>query len=75
MSTVLKIDQSILTGEHVSIMKITDAVNDKQAVNQDKINMLFSVSTCIIIMREREREEGRSGRGLKERLLTCQICL
>uniref|UniRef100_A0A1X7V496 Calcium-transporting ATPase n=1 Tax=Amphimedon queenslandica TaxID=400682 RepID=A0A1X7V496_AMPQE len=42
MSTVLKIDQSILTGEHVSIMKITDAVHDKQAVNQDKINMLFS---------------------------------
>ena len=48
MSTVLKIDQSILTGEHVSIMKITDAVQDKQAVNQDKINMLFSVSSCTI---------------------------
>ena len=69
MSTVLKIDQSILTGEHVSIMKITDAVQDKQAVNQDKINMLFSVSsmycTCIIII-GRERKERGIGRSILE---------
>jgi len=41
-STTLRIDQSILTGESVSIIKHTDAVPDKRAVNQDKKNMLFS---------------------------------
>lgn len=41
-STTLKIDQSILTGESMSIIKHTDPVPDLQAVNQDKKNMLFS---------------------------------
>lgn len=43
-STTLKIDQSILTGESMSIIKHTDPIPDDKAVNQDKKNMLFSVS-------------------------------
>lgn len=43
-STTLRVDQSILTGESVSILKHTDPVPDPRAVNQDKKNMLFSVS-------------------------------
>ena len=66
MSTVLKIDQSILTGEHVSVIKITEAIQDKQAVNQDKINMLFSVRKRRG-EREREREEGEKEEERRER--------
>lgn len=41
-STTLRVDQSILTGESVSVIKHTDAVPDPRAVNQDKKNMIFS---------------------------------
>ena len=41
-STVLFVDQSILTGESVSVIKHTDPVPDPRAVNQDKKNILFS---------------------------------
>lgn len=41
-STTMRIDQSILTGESVSIMKHTEIIDDKRATNQDKKNMLFS---------------------------------
>ncbi|XP_023661163.2 sarcoplasmic/endoplasmic reticulum calcium ATPase 1-like isoform X1 [Paramormyrops kingsleyae] len=41
-STTLRVDQSILTGESVSVIKHTDVVPDPRAVNQDKKNMLFS---------------------------------
>jgi Ca2+ transporting ATPase len=41
-STTLKVDQSILTGESVSVIKHTDAIPDEKAVNQDKKNLLFS---------------------------------
>lgn len=41
-STVLRIDQSILTGESVSVVKHTDAIPDDRATNQDKKNLLFS---------------------------------
>ncbi|XP_071395805.1 sarcoplasmic/endoplasmic reticulum calcium ATPase 1 [Centroberyx affinis] len=41
-STTLRVDQSILTGESVSVIKHTEAVPDARAVNQDKKNMLFS---------------------------------
>jgi len=41
-STTLRIDQSILTGESVSVIKHTDAIPDSRATNQDKKNMLFS---------------------------------
>lgn len=40
-STTLRIDQSILTGESVSVIKHTDAIPDPRAVNQDKKNILF----------------------------------
>ncbi len=43
-STTLRVDQSLLTGESVSIIKHTDPVSDTRAVNQDKKNILFSVS-------------------------------
>jgi Ca2+ transporting ATPase len=42
LSTTIRIDQSILTGESVSVLKFTEAVNDLKAVNQDKKNILFS---------------------------------
>merc|ERR1719450_791828 len=41
-STTLRIDQSILTGESVSVIKHCDPVPDPRAVNQDKKNILFS---------------------------------
>ncbi|KAK2110620.1 Sarcoplasmic/endoplasmic reticulum calcium ATPase 3 [Saguinus oedipus] len=41
-STMLRVDQSILTGESVSVTKHTEAIPDPRAVNQDKKNMLFS---------------------------------
>merc|ERR1712165_294873 len=42
MSTTLRIDQSILTGESVSVIKHCDPVPDPRAVNQDKKNIVFS---------------------------------
>ncbi|XP_050410087.1 sarcoplasmic/endoplasmic reticulum calcium ATPase 1 isoform X2 [Patella vulgata] len=42
MSTTLRVDQAILTGESVSVLKQTEAVPDPRAVNQDKKNILFS---------------------------------
>nr|VZI14754.1 unnamed protein product [Spirometra erinaceieuropaei] len=41
-STTLRVDQSILTGESVSVLKQADTIPDPRAVNQDKKNMLFS---------------------------------
>ncbi|XP_076815494.1 sarcoplasmic/endoplasmic reticulum calcium ATPase 1-like isoform X1 [Clavelina lepadiformis] len=41
-STTLRVDQAILTGESVSVIKHTDPIPDPRAVNQDKKNMLFS---------------------------------
>lgn len=41
-STTLRIDQSILTGESVSVIKHCEAVPDPRAVNQDKKNIVFS---------------------------------
>ncbi|OON17210.1 calcium-translocating P-type ATPase, SERCA-type [Opisthorchis viverrini] len=42
MSTTLRVDQSILTGESVSVLKHSDPISSSRAVNQDKKNMLFS---------------------------------
>lgn len=41
-STTIRIDQALLTGESVSVIKQLELVNDKRAVNQDKKNILFS---------------------------------
>lgn len=41
-STTIRVDQSILTGESVSIIKHCETVPDPRAVNQDKKNILFS---------------------------------
>nr|AML22896.1 sarcoplasmic/endoplasmic reticulum Ca2+-ATPase [Tridacna squamosa] len=41
-STTLRVDQSILTGESVSVLKHADPIPDPRAVNQDKKNILFS---------------------------------
>ena len=35
-------------GESVSVMKQTDEIPDLRAVNQDKTNMLFSVTHCYL---------------------------
>jgi len=42
LSTTLRIDQSILTGESVSVIKHNEPVPDSRAVNQDKKNIIFS---------------------------------
>merc|ERR1711881_809703 len=42
LSTTLRIDQSILTGESVSVIKHCEPVPDPRAVNQDKKNIVFS---------------------------------
>jgi len=42
LSTTLRIDQSILTGESVSVIKHNDPVPDPRSVNQDKKNIVFS---------------------------------
>ncbi|KAF9357263.1 hypothetical protein BGX26_004006 [Mortierella sp. AD094] len=47
-SSNFRIDQALLTGESVSVNKITDIVNDSRAVKQDQINMLFSGTTVVL---------------------------
>merc|ERR1712106_1143600 len=42
MSTTLRIDQSILTGESVSVIKHTDAVPDPRETKRTKKNIMFS---------------------------------
>ncbi len=41
-STTIRIDQALLTGESVSVIKHSDAIPETRAVNQDKKNLLFS---------------------------------
>ncbi len=41
-SKAFRVDQAILTGESVSVEKITKQIDDVQAVKQDQINMVFS---------------------------------
>jgi len=48
-STTIRIDQSILTGESVSVTKNMDIVEDERAVNQDKLNCLFSVRFFFVL--------------------------
>ncbi|XP_054168147.1 calcium-transporting ATPase sarcoplasmic/endoplasmic reticulum type-like isoform X3 [Oppia nitens] len=42
LSTTIRVDQSILTGESVSVIKHNEVIPDPRAVNQDKKNILFS---------------------------------
>lgn len=49
-STTLRVDQAILTGESVSVLKHTEPIPDTRAVNQDKKNILFSVSSIILTL-------------------------
>ena len=51
-STTIRIDQSLLTGESVSVIKHTDPIPDPRAVNQDKKNILFSVSASLAERRD-----------------------
>ena len=50
LSTTLRIDQSILTGESVSVIKHNEPVPDPRAVNQDKKNIIFSgnFTNCLL---------------------------
>ncbi|KAF9928986.1 hypothetical protein FBU30_001991 [Linnemannia zychae] len=47
-SSNFRVDQAILTGESVSVNKVTDLVADHRAVKQDQINMLFSGTTVVL---------------------------
>lgn len=47
-STSLKVDQAILTGESLSVLKTADPIKkQKTIVNQDKINILFSGTNIV----------------------------
>ncbi|EKG14751.1 ATPase P-type K/Mg/Cd/Cu/Zn/Na/Ca/Na/H-transporter [Macrophomina phaseolina MS6] len=46
-SNSFSVDQSILTGESESVGKRVDTINDKDAVKQDQVNMLFSGTTVV----------------------------
>ncbi|KAF8936531.1 Ca-transporting ATPase [Dissophora ornata] len=47
-SSNFRVDQALLTGESVSVNKVTDVVADPRAVKQDQINMLFSGTTVVL---------------------------
>ncbi|CAO3636119.1 unnamed protein product [Cunninghamella echinulata] len=47
-TSVLRLDQAILTGESESVMKQTQPIEDPYAVKQDQINMLFSGTSCVL---------------------------
>jgi magnesium-transporting ATPase (P-type) len=48
LSNLLRVDQSILTGESHSVEKHVEPVLLAKAVYQDKVNLLFSVSHYLI---------------------------
>jgi Ca2+ transporting ATPase len=49
VSSAFRVDQSILTGESVSVSKDADAlIKDTKATKQDQINMLFSGTTITV---------------------------
>ena len=46
-SSVLQVDQAILTGESESVYKTSNKVEDEKAVKQDMTNMLFCGTTIV----------------------------
>ncbi|ORY01787.1 hypothetical protein K493DRAFT_277715, partial [Basidiobolus meristosporus CBS 931.73] len=48
ISSSIRIDQAILTGESVSVNKNTDAIKDEGAVKQDQTNVMFSGTTVVL---------------------------
>ncbi|RAH72683.1 calcium-transporting ATPase [Aspergillus aculeatinus CBS 121060] len=46
-SNSFRVDQAILTGESESVAKDARTIQDKQAVKQDQVNMLFSGTTVV----------------------------
>ncbi|CAJ0745981.1 14318_t:CDS:10 [Entrophospora sp. SA101] len=47
-SSTFRVDQSLLTGENASVNKVTEAINDPNAVKQDQKNVLFSGTTVVL---------------------------
>ncbi|ORX97427.1 Ca-transporting ATPase [Basidiobolus meristosporus CBS 931.73] len=48
VSSSIRIDQAILTGESVSVNKQVEPIKDAKAVKQDQINILFSGTTVVL---------------------------
>ncbi|KAK9719623.1 hypothetical protein K7432_004665 [Basidiobolus ranarum] len=48
ISSTIRIDQAILTGESVSVNKQVEAIKDERAVKQDQLNILFSGTTVVL---------------------------
>ncbi|KAG8954672.1 hypothetical protein FRC04_011105 [Tulasnella sp. 424] len=46
-SSTFRVDQAILTGESTSVSKTVEVVDDKRAVKQDMVNMLFSGTSVV----------------------------
>ncbi|KAL1917215.1 uncharacterized protein VTP21DRAFT_4871 [Calcarisporiella thermophila] len=47
-SSSFRVDQALLTGESVSVMKEVGAIKDSGAVKQDQINIVFSGTTVVL---------------------------
>ncbi|KAI8086185.1 SERCA-type calcium-translocating P-type ATPase [Halteromyces radiatus] len=47
-TSLLLVDQAILTGESESVCKRIEPIHDPGAVKQEQINMLFSGTTCVL---------------------------
>ncbi|KAK9763403.1 hypothetical protein K7432_009939 [Basidiobolus ranarum] len=48
ISSSIRIDQAILTGESSSVNKQIEAIKDERAVKQDQVNILFSGTTVVL---------------------------
>ncbi|PVU99367.1 hypothetical protein BB559_000781 [Furculomyces boomerangus] len=46
-SSLIKVEQAILTGESNSVNKYSSKINTKNAVKQDQVNMVFSGTTVV----------------------------
>lgn len=69
----MRVDQALLTGESVSVPKQSELVDDLRAVNQDKVNLLFSGTniaagrcTGIVIGTGQNTEIGKVSGSLKK---------